>query len=337
MVLEYVDVCCGLAWGDEAKGKIVTHLVKNYPYDFVCRWNGGSNAGHTVYKNGKEYHTHIVPSGIFYNVTSIIGPDCYLNIEHFFQELNYLEGKGFDTRLVKISPKTHIVSPEHVLEDVKKYIESNGSTGRGIAPCARDKFARIGKRADEFSELESFIWDEKLEGKVLCEGAQGIWLDINYGSYPYITSSTTLPYSACSLGFPPQKIRNIYGATKIYDTRVGKDPNFLIPITDIDSLDLLSKLGKEVGTTTGRKRKTNWLNLDKLISSINLTGTNIVIISKMDIIEKLKIYKIISNRSVVMFSNLDYMKEEITNKLKLNCPLLKNILFSSHPEIVEDL
>ena len=101
MEINKVDICCGLCWGDEAKGKIVSSLINSLNYDFVCRWGGGSNAGHTIYVNEKKYHTHIIPSGVFHNVISFIGPDCYINIDDFKTELKYLLDNGFDINLVK--------------------------------------------------------------------------------------------------------------------------------------------------------------------------------------------------------------------------------------------
>ena len=208
-----VDVCCGLAWGDEAKGKIVSQLASSGNYDFVCRWAGGHNAGHTIYKDGVKYKTHLIPSGIFYNVVSVIGPDCVVEKEAFTKEMDYLAENGFDTSLVKISPKCHVVSSDHLVEDKKKYVGTQGSTAKGIAPCYRDKYARIGSRVGDPNNIAFFqkhIWDERLHGNVLCEGAQGFWLDINHGNYPFVTSSNTLPYGACSLGFPSQCIKTIY-------------------------------------------------------------------------------------------------------------------------------
>ena len=203
------------AWGDEAKGKIVSQLSKNSNYDFVCRWAGGNNAGHTIYVDGKKYKTHLIPSGVFFGKKSIIGPDCVVNIDAFFQEIHYLEANGFDTSLIKISPKAHIITAKHIKEDKEKHKDTIGTTGKGIGPCYRDKYARIGKRVEDFLEnFRGYVWDENLYGNILCEGAQGVWLDIIQGNYPYVTSSNPLPYGACSLGFPPQKIRNIYGALK---------------------------------------------------------------------------------------------------------------------------
>lgn len=186
-----VDICCGLSWGDEAKGKIVAYLAKKNNYNFVCRWAGGHNAGHTIYKNGIKYKTHLIPSGIFYDIVSVIGPDCVVEKESFLSEIEYLKNNGFNTDLIKISPKCHIITNEHINIDKAKYAKTQGSTSKGIAPCYRDKYGRIGKRVDDKDNIDFFkkyLWDEKLYGNVLCEGAQGFWLDINYGNYPYVTS-----------------------------------------------------------------------------------------------------------------------------------------------------
>ena len=339
MQIENVDVCCGLAWGDEAKGKIVSHLAKNGNYNFVCRWAGGSNAGHTIYKNGNKYKTHLIPSGIFYGIPSIIGPGCVINKNDFLKEINYLKENGFDTSLVKISPKTHVIQDSHIEEDKEKYKNTQGSTSKGIAPSYRDKYARIGSRVGDTENKDFFseyTWDEKLFGNILCEGAQGVWLDIDYGNYPYVTSSITLPYAACSLGFSPKLINNIYGAVKIYDTRSGIDPEF--PENLLENEDLLNIIdeGKEYGVTTGRKRKTNWLNLDKLMESINISGTNIVIISKIDVLKKLNLFKLYHFSKLIKFDNFNDMKDYINTNLKKECNLDK-IIYSDNVEKVEGI
>ena len=126
-MINSVDIVSGLAWGDEAKGKIVAQLAKSGKYNYVCRWAGGNNAGHTIYINNQKYKTHLIPSGVFYNVKSIIGPDCVVNKKSFFEELNYLLEHGFNIDLVKISPKAHIITDEHIEEDKKilKYSRYN--------------------------------------------------------------------------------------------------------------------------------------------------------------------------------------------------------------------
>ena len=196
MTVNYVDIVCGLAWGDEAKGKITSQLAATGDYDYVCRWAGGNNAGHTVYINGKKFKTHLVPSGVFYGVKSIIGPGCVVNLKAFLKEVDYLKRSGFNTSLIKISPKAHLVTEEHVREDRKETYVKLGTTARGIGPCYSSKASRKGTRLSSIEELKEYMWDEELKGNVLCEGAQGFWLDLDYGNYPYVTSSTTLPYAS---------------------------------------------------------------------------------------------------------------------------------------------
>ena len=338
-MINNVDIVCGLAWGDEAKGKIVAHLAKSGNYNYVCRWAGGNNAGHTIYIDSVKYKTHLIPSGVFFGIKSIIGPDCVINKESFYEEINYLKEKGFNTDLVKISPKAHVITSFHIDEDKQKYFNQQGTTAKGIAPCYRDKFARTGTRVGDeinYNDFKDYIWDEKLEGSILCEGAQGFWLDINYGNYPYITSSTTLPYGACSLGFSPKLINNIYGACKIYDTRSGLDPDF--PEELLNDMELLSicNEGKEYGVTTGRRRKVNWLNLNKLKNAINISGTTHLIISKIDIFKNLNLFKLINNQ-LISFDTIDDMKEYIETFLHTNCLNLVNIIYSDNVENIENI
>ena len=331
--INHVDICCGLSWGDEAKGKIVAYLAKTGIYDFVCRWNGGNNAGHTIYKDGIKYKTHLIPSGIFYGIPSIIGPDCVVNQDAFFQEIKYLKDNGFNTKLIFISPNAHVITEEHILEDKDKLFKTQGTTAKGIAPCYKDKYAREGLRIKDVPEFNAYLWDEKLYGNVLCEGAQGFWLDINCGNYPYVTSSNTLPYGACSLGFPPQLIRRIYGASKIYDTRSGIDPLFPESLLKDEELLSLVRAGQEFGTTTGRMRKTNWLNLDKLVSAVKISGTTKIIISKVDVIKEINIYKLYHNSQLLAFDNFEEMKNYINDVLKKDLNFLDEIIYSDKAEL----
>ena len=333
--IKAVDVCCGLAWGDEAKGKIVSQLSKNGDYDFVCRWSGGNNAGHTVFVHGKKYKTHVIPSGIFFGIKSIIGPGCVVNIKAFEKEINYLKDSGFNTNLIKVSKKAHVILQEHIEEDINKYKDRLGTTASGIAPCYTAKYGRTGKRVEDYMDYFSeFIWDEQLYGNILCEGAQGFWLDINYGNYPYITSSTTLPYDACSLGFPPQLIRNIYGAAKIYDTRAGLDPEFPNDLLNNEELLKIGDIGEEYGTTTGRRRTVNYLNLDLLIKAVNISGTTHIIISKVDVLEKAKVYKYYHKNKLNSCLSLENLMFTIRKILLDSCLLLKCINFSDNPETI---
>lgn len=327
-----VDIIFGLCWGDEGKGKISNALSKNY--DYVCRWNGGPNAGHTVYLNDKKYKTHLIPSGVFHNKKSIIGPNCVINIDKFFDEIEYLQKEGFDTSLIKVSPKAHIITHRHIEYDLKFLKPKLGTTGQGIAPCYSDKMLRSGKLAKDYLESK-YIWDGQLSGDILCEGAQSFWLDINHGDYPYVTSSETLPYSACSLGFSPKLIRDIIGIAKIYDTKSGVDPLFPESLWEDKELNTLIELGKEYGTTTGRKRIVNWLNLPKLEHAIKQSGTTKLVINKCDILEKLKIFKIRFDNlkegpNFIKFDDFANMKEYISNTLKEYC----TIIFSGDKEYI---
>ena len=326
-MIKIVDVIFGLSWGDEGKGKI-SNAISN-DYDIVCRWNGGPNAGHTVYLNDKKYKTHIIPCGIFKNKLSVIGPNCIINIDKFFDEIDYLKKEGFDTSLIKVSPKAHIITERHIQYDLKFLKSKLGTTGQGIAPCYADKALRIGKLAKNYLDKQ-YLWDGELYGNILCEGAQSFWLDLNYGDYPYVTSSETLPYSACSLGFSPRKIRDIIGVAKIYDTKSGIDPLFPETLWNDNELNMLIETGQEFGSTTGRRRIANWLNLNKLIDAIKISGTNKLIINKCDILEKIHIYKIFQNNNLYKFNSLQDMQFFIKTQLLhiLGSPI--EIIFSGN-------
>jgi adenylosuccinate synthase len=330
------DICVGLAWGDEAKGKIVAHLAKSGNYDYVCRWAGGSNAGHTIYVNDVKYITHLIPSGIFFGVKSIIGPDCVINVAKFTEEIEYLRSHGFDTTLIKVSPKCHVVTDAHIAEDQATQ-NKLGTTAQGIGMCYRDKAARTGIRAESVAFLHEYLWDGKLNGNIICEGAQGFWLDTNHGNYPFVTSSTTLPYGACSLGFPPKAIRNIYGAIKIYDTRSGLDPDFPESLLDDPDLLAIAKLGEEYGNTTGRPRKVNWLNVDKLIEAISVSGTDILVISKVDILKKINKFKLIYGGKLISFRSIDEMKFKLEMIIMMKFSDITNIIYSNDPHKVDGL
>lgn len=328
-MINYVDIIFGLAWGDEGKGKISNAISKNY--DIVCRWNGGPNAGHTVYINDKKYKTHIIPCGVFQNKLSIIGPNCVINIDKFFHEIDYLKKEGFDTSLIKVSPKVHIITERHIQYDLQFLKKKLGTTGQGIAPAYSDKMLRVGKLARDYIDKQ-YLWDGELYGNILCEGAQSFWLDINYGEYPYVTSSETLPYSACSLGFSPKKIKDIIGVAKIYDTKSGVDPLFPETLWQDDELNMLIEAGQEFGSTTGRKRIANWLNLNKLIDAIKISGVNRLIINKCDILDQIHTYKLFQNNNLYKFNTLQAMQSFIKNQLNhiLNEPV--EIIFSGNKE-----
>jgi adenylosuccinate synthase len=336
-MIKNVDIVVGAAWGDEGKGKVTHHLARTRHYDFVARWNGGSNAGHTIYHNGKKFATHIVPSGVFHGITSVIGPGCVVNLDAFYKEVNELAAGGINTALIKVHPRTHIVTNEHIEEDKAKFAGKLGTTSQGIAPAYRDKYARVGLLAKDSTIDKSFILDEPLRGDILCEGAQGVWLDINWGNYPYITSSECLPYAACSLGFSPKAIRDIYAVAKAYDTRSGTDPEFPETLLEDPELLAIADAGHEYGTTTGRRRKVNWLNLDKLIDSCNITGATRLIVNKCDILDNVNMHKLKYNGRLVEFKNSFEMARFIDSATMTECANLESVIFSRSPEFVENL
>ena len=338
-----VDIVYGAAYGDEGKGKVSHFLAKrkdinnqNY-YNFVARWGGGSNAGHTIYHEGRKYATHIVPCGVFFGINSLIGPGCVLNIDSFYKELAELEAGGLDTSLVKVHPKCHIVTGKHIEEDKERYAQKMGTTSQGIAPAYRDKYGRTGLLVEDSKLDQKYIFRDSLYGNILCEGAQGFHLDVNYGNYPYVTSSETLPYAACSIGFGPKKIRNIYASAKIYDTRSGEDPLFPSSLLDNPKLLSVANEGKEYGVTTGRRRKVNWLNLNKLIDAVKIGGATHLVINKCDILENTKHFKLYYDRSLIEFTNLKEMQDFIEHTCYNICDGLEKIYFSSSPHEVEGL
>lgn len=336
-MIEYADIVVGCCWGDEGKGKITAKLAskKNDDgspfYSAVIRWAGGNNAGHTIYKNGERFKTHLIPSGIFYGIESIIGPACVLNVKSFMEELSYLDANGFDTSLVKVSPRCHIVTENHINFDKNNLAKKLGTTSKGIAPAYADKAARKGMLAAEVLPSQ-YIWNEKLFGRVLCEGAQGVWLDMDYGLYPYVTSSITLPYGACSVGFPPQKVNRVWGVAKAYDTRSGEDPRFPESLLENKELLNIANLGSEFGVTTGRRRKVNWLNLSMLIDSVNLSGVDTLVINKCDILESAGSYRLFYKDELKSFSNFSQMKLFIDSELHNKCECLDKVLYSYSPE-----
>lgn len=314
--LEYVDVIYGACWGDEGKGKICTRVAKDY--DITARFNGGPNAGHTFYIDNQKIVTHVVPTGIAFDKPCIVGPGCVIDRDDLYEELEYLKGLGFDTDLVKISPQAHMIMPEHKDLDGSSYQQSLGTTGKGIGPTYAAKAYRHGIRAESVFPTK-MLWDGQLHGKVLCEGAQAVWLDINHGEYPYTTSSECLPYAACSLGFSPKKLRELIAVAKMYDTRAGFDVYFGKPESMSSQQRKVAILGGEFGATTGRPRTVKWLNIPRLKHALEISGATQLYVNKGDILENLGIYRLITDwngTEVQAFESMDQMKRFVLKSLK---------------------
>lgn len=322
-MIKFADVILDMQQGDCGKGKISNHLAKAGFYTHVVRFNGSNNAGHTIYHDGKKIVTHSVPAGVIHGVKSIIGPGCALNVEHFFLELQELTDAGIDvSNMIYVANNTHIITDKHLDEDGKD--TKIGTTRRGNGPAYRDKYDRKGIRASDISELKPYLIDvyEEFYGKsdcrILFEGAQGFYLDIDWGDYPYVTSSHCTVGSAIMNGVPPQKIRNIWGAAKIYETYVGSkkfepDDSIFAKIRD---------LGNEYGATTGRPRQCNWLNLDNLQKAIQINGVTDLVFSKMDVLAKLGSWSLYHRGVKKDFLRegeiIDYIVDELNPTLRIH-------------------
>lgn len=320
------DVVVGLQAGDEAKGKVTHHLCKQGEYTHVLRFNGGCNAGHTIYHNGNKFVTHHIPAGVFFGIKSIIGAGCVLNIDQFFRELKSLKDGGININdMVYVSKNTHIITDSHLNEDRNE--SKLGTTRRGNGPAYRDKYSRTGLRAIDVEELRPYLIDmyeefysSPVPVKVLCEGAQGFELDIDWGDYPYVTSSHCTVAGAMLNGLHPKSIGKVWGVAKMYQTYVGtKD---FEPAGD--EFEKIREYGEEFGATTGRPRKCNWLDLDKLSKAVKVNGVTDLVLNKVDVIRRLGIWKLIINRQVLEFNTENDMKQYIKNSVSPNI----NVYFS---------
>jgi len=288
------DVVVGLRYGDEGKGKIVAALCASGNYDYCVRYNGGPNAGHTVYKGGVKLVTHSIPTGILYGIPSFIGPGCVVNLKGFLDELQTLQEvlPEYDlASLIRIAPEAHIVTEELVEEDKRE--DKIGSTGQGIAPTYAAKMKRTGIRAHQSPLLQSFLGHPQFtpyyNKRVLFEGAQGFELDPDLGQYPYVTSSSGLPGNIGNV-VPITSLDQVIGVAKVYDTYVGNNPLFEM-VTD-PVFEKIRELGKEYGATTGRPRKVQWLDLPRLFESILMSGATTVYINKIDILREVGVWKL---------------------------------------------
>jgi len=338
-----VNLVVGTQWGDEGKGKVVDYFSKDAEY--VIRYHGGNNAGHTI-KVGKEvYKLHVVPSGVIQGKIGVIGNGVVIDPEVLIYEIDNLKARGIETKLL-ISDRANIIMPYHkILDGAEEQNLGNkkiGTTKRGIGPCYSDKIARKGiraidlvnkdtlkKRLDEIlplkqklfkiyniennldkkdilekyagfgKRLKDFIVRTHIElnnaiksGKnILFEGAQGSMLDVDFGTYPYTTSSHVISGgSTIGTGISPHHLNEIIGIMKAYTTRVGEGP---LPTELFDKNgEYLQKKGHEFGTTTSRPRRCGWLDLVVVKHSCLLSGIDKIAIMKLDVLDGLDTIKI---------------------------------------------
>lgn len=336
-MIKTVDVVLGCSYGDEGKGKIVYDLLKKNNYDLCIRFNGSGNAGHTIYYNNNKIVLHQIPIGILHeNIINLISSDCLIDIKKLKTELESIKQLGVDiSNKLFISKACHIITQEAIDYDSKN--NKIGTTNSGIGPTYANKMLRIGQRVEDFEcelnelgitlvDMRKFWWSDLVVNvqHILLEGAQGFELDINWTNhYPYCTSSTCTLAGAINTGIPIKQIRNIYGISKIYDTYVGTRK---FQPDDDQNLELIGAIGKEYGSTTGRKRQCNYLNLDNLIEALKINQCNICIINKTDVLENAMVYKLYHLNNLISFNNIEDMKKYITKAL-----YFVEILYSGNP------
>lgn len=338
MGIKHVDVIVDLQYGDTGKGKVAHHLAGTKEYDYVLRYNGGSNAGHTVYHNGKKVVTHQVPVGVLHKVKSIIGPGCVVSLDKLHQEIEEIKSAGMQVRgYLFIDKRAHIVTQSHLAEDSKD--TQIGTTKQGIGPAYTSKYARTGCRIGDIDLTETLpdvlvidvydiLFNDPAAYTILCEGAQGFYLDIDWGDYPYVTSSHCTVGSVCLNGIPPHKIRKVYGVMKAYETYVGNKTTY----TDEsdETFKAIQKAGNEFGATTGRPRKVNWTSIDNVIRAANINGVTNLIINKLDVLEQVNEFGLIVDNSVVKYSSSHSFQFAI-DKYLMKCNTKPQIIWSKTP------
>ncbi|GAA3607374.1 adenylosuccinate synthase [Marihabitans asiaticum] len=334
-------VLVGAQWGDEGKGKATDLMGRDV--DYVVKFNGGNNAGHTVVIDGEKYALHLLPSGILSpNCTPVIGNGVVIDLEVLFAELDGLIARGVDVSKLRVSSNAHVIAPyNRTLDKVtERFLGKRkiGTTGRGIGPTYADKMNRVGIRVQDIfdqsilrqkveaalglknqvlakvyntraveadrvvEELLSYaerlapmVADTSLEleqaldaGKnVLLEAGQATLLDIDHGTYPFVTSSSATAGGACTgSGIPPTRVTRVIAILKAYSTRVGEGP-FPTELFDDDG-EFLRKTGQEYGTTTGRPRRCGWVDTVVGRYATRINGVTDFVITKLDVLTGLK-------------------------------------------------
>lgn len=388
-----MDILLGLQWGDEGKGKIVDFLAPKY--DVVARFQGGPNAGHTLFFDGLKHVLHQIPSGIFRpTIQNVVGNGVVLDPVILRREIEALQELGVDVKKsLFFSKKAQLILPTHSILDAaqekSKGSDKIGSTLKGISPTYQDKIGRSGLRlgdilypnfkeryettkikhleriADlnqndsnettltaDFPAIEQKFFDAieflkqfkmidseyfiddaiKANKKVLAEGAQGTLLDIDFGSYPFVTSSNTVSAGACTgLGVAPSKVKEVFGIFKAYCTRVGSGP-FPTELED-ETGEALRKFGSEFGATTGRPRRCGWLDLPALNYAVMINGVTQLFMMKTDVLTPFKEIKVCTHYKLEDGTITDRLPHDIvTQKIE---PIYKT--FEGWEDIAEGI
>ena len=327
----------GAQWGDEGKGKIVDLLSRHF--SIVARYQGGHNAGHTVYVNGAKFILRLVPSGILHpGITCVIGNGVVIDPQALFAEIDELTHNGIDTRdRILVSDKAHLILPYHrdldLLSEARRGERKIGTTSRGIGPAYEDKIARRGIRVGDLVDPKGLeqnvrdnvtarnrlvqdstmdwrpVYDQLLKQaerirpmirdvsvlldaatragtSILFEGAQGTLLDIDHGTYPYVTSSNASIGGVCTgLGIPPKSIHSVLGVVKAYTTRVGEGP-FPTELSG-EMGNRLRETGSEYGAVTGRPRRCGWYDAVAARYAARINGLDGLALTKLDVLDGL--------------------------------------------------
>lgn len=355
----YADIVIGLQYGDEGKGKISASIAEQMNgYDVVARYNGGPNAGHSVHieNNPNVLKLHQIPSGVAFKKRSHIGAGCVIDVNKLYEEADEFNSiMGFHPfAYLTVDPKAIVIDPLHIKEDKNLHAMKQGSTSSGIAPAYGDFYNRTSKLAEDLELTyykKNMVKELNAIDTLLLEGAQGWYLNPYQGNYPFTTSSSCHPGSAAStFGFPVSKIRNIIGVAKCYETRSGVDGNFnkvldkndsyIEPASvsfDLDKIyEAITKAGNEYGVTTGRKRAVRFLDLNRLIKSINESGTNILILQKWDILQEVDFtinnpFSFYHNAKLITSTGLHSMIAKILSILRSKCSQLEQIHIEADP------
>jgi adenylosuccinate synthase len=338
-------ILVGTQWGDEGKGKATDLLADRM--DFVVRYQGGNNAGHTVRAGGETLKLHLIPSGILYpHVTPVIADGVVIDPKVLLQEMDELRARGIESSRLVVSANAHLIMPYHLEMDrvTERYLGKAqlGTTKRGIGPAYADKAARIGLRIQDLTDEK--IFRQKLEvvlkernavltkvynrlpldaeeiardylgygsrlgphiadtsailhsalrdGKrVLLEGAQGTLLDLDHGTYPFVTSSNPIAGGALvGAGLGPKEVDSVIGVAKAYVTRVGSGP---FPTEALDEAgSMMQERGQEFGTTTGRRRRCGWFDAVLLRYAARVNGLTELFLTKLDVLSGLPSVKV---------------------------------------------
>ena len=364
-------VVLGAQWGDEGKGKVTDFFASSA--DYVVRFQGGNNAGHTIVVGDEKLALSLTPSGVLYpDCVPVIGSGCVVDLAFLKKELEMLNSKNVSTKKLAISPNAHVIMPYHKLLDelIEESLGENkiGTTKKGIGPCYADKIQRSGIRIQDLIDDEVFaekvktnveeknqlltkiygrdpidpneiinefktykeiinnhVKDTSLmisnaikEGKnILFEGAQGTLLDIDHGTYPFVTSSNTSSANAAiGSGIGPLNLNKIVGVTKAYISRVGSGPFITEQKNDIG--DYLIEKGAEFGVVTGRRRRCGWLDLISLKYSVRVNSLTELFITKLDVLSGLEEIKL----------GIGYMNGD---KVITDYPYQQNVFYNAEP------